>query len=89
MKVCCYKYFSRKIQKKPEVFVSGEEKYQTGKNPALCFHSVKAKEFFSILFFKQNEKKNMHLLYKLNIIKLNSLRAKEPSHINLLTPVPF
>lgn len=46
MEVCCYKYFNKNIQKKPEVFVSGKEKYQMGNNPALCLHSVKAEEFF-------------------------------------------
>lgn len=58
MKLCCYKYFNRNIQKKPEGLVSSKEKHQIGNNPALCLHSVKAKEIFSILSFKQNGKKN-------------------------------
>jgi len=36
------------------VFVTGKDKCQTGNNPALCLHSIKAKDFFFHIFiFKE------------------------------------
>lgn len=50
-----YKYFKRYVQQKVEVLVTGKEKRkQIGNLPTMCFHTVKATDFFSILFSEKN-----------------------------------
>lgn len=61
MKTCCYKYFNRNIQKKPEVFVSGKDNIRWETTQLCVCTLLRPRKFFSILIFKQNEK-----IYKFN-----------------------